>query len=245
MSEMSPILLSQTAMKNDIRITDLHSHILPYADHGSGSPATSKRQLELLAGAGIDRVVATPHFYPSEITVGEFLTLRESCANALADMSGGDLPEMVMGAEVFVCRGLDEMKELERLCIEGTNTILLEMPFGEWSEPLIETVGLIRRRGLIPVIAHIDRYYGKPIGRLFEAGALCQVNASALVSRRRRRWLLSLAEEGSICALGSDIHGADRSCARDFSRACGLLGEGLRELMRRTDMLLRGAKAYI
>ena len=64
-------------MRYGIRITDFHSHVLPGADHGSDSVETSERQLELLNGAGIDRVVATPHFYPSDVTVGEFLDLRE------------------------------------------------------------------------------------------------------------------------------------------------------------------------
>ena len=45
-------------MRYGIRITDFHSHVLPGADHGSDSVETSERQLELLNGAGIDRVVA-------------------------------------------------------------------------------------------------------------------------------------------------------------------------------------------
>ena len=232
-------------MINDIRITDFHSHILPCADHGSDSVATSQRQIELLTGAGADRIVATPHFYPSEITISEFLALRERCAEALYDASESSLPDILMGAEVLVCPGLDEMEGLRHLCVEGTDTILLEMPFGEWSEPLIETVGLIKKRGLIPVMAHIDRYYGKPVGRLFEEGIMCQINASALVSRRRRGWLLDLIGEGRICAIGSDIHGVDRSCAKNFTRACGILGEELRVMMEKTDSLLSGAKVHM
>ena len=49
-------------MRYGIRITDFHSHVLPGADHGSDSVETSERQLELVDGAGIDRVVAAPHF---------------------------------------------------------------------------------------------------------------------------------------------------------------------------------------
>lgn len=232
-------------MINDIRITDFHSHILPCADHGSDSVATSQRQIELLTGAGADRIVATPHFYPSEITVGEFLALRERCAEALFGASEGSLPEILMGAEVLVCPGLEEMEGLRHLCIEGTDTILLEMPFGEWSEPLIETVGRIKRLGLDPVMAHIDRYYDKPVGRLFEEGIPCQINASALVSRRGRGWLLDLIGEGRACAIGSDIHGADRGCAKNFIRACRFLGKELYGMMEKTDSLLRGAKVHM
>lgn len=232
-------------MKQGIRITDFHSHILPCADHGSGSLATSQKQLKLLTDAGIDRVVATPHFYPSDTTVADFLARRIQCADALHKALDEPAPELIMGAEVLVCCGLDEMEGLEKLCIEGTDTILLEMPFGGWSEPLIETVGRIKRRGLYPVMAHIDRYEDKPIERFFELDIQCQVNASALTSRRNRGWLINLVKEGRICALGSDIHGADRACAKAFSRACALLGSELKPLMERTEMLLSGAKIFV
>ena len=229
-------------MRYGIRITDFHSHVLPGADHGSDSVETSERQLELLNGAGIDRVVATPHFYPSDVTVGEFLDLRERCAEALMTVIHPGMPEVILGAEVLVCRGLEEMEGLERLSVEGTNVILLEMPLGEWDESLIETVGLIKRRGLTPLMAHIERYEGNPIGRLFELGIGCQINARSIVSRRRRSRLLDLIGEGKVVALGSDIHGADKSCARDFMKACGLLKDDLEPLMAETDVLLAGAK---
>ena len=48
------------------KIIDFHAHILPGADHGSRDVKTTKAQLEMLAGAGVKAVVATPHFYPQK-----------------------------------------------------------------------------------------------------------------------------------------------------------------------------------
>ena len=45
-------------------MTDFHSHILPGVDDGSKDVEMSVAMLRTLAEQGVDRVVATPHFYP-------------------------------------------------------------------------------------------------------------------------------------------------------------------------------------
>ena len=55
-------------------IVDFHSHILPRADHGSDSIETTQKQLQMIAEAGTEAVVATPHFYPDKDTPSAFLT---------------------------------------------------------------------------------------------------------------------------------------------------------------------------
>ena len=139
------------------KIIDFHAHILPGADHGSKDTNTTKSQLELLKKAGVEAVVATPHFYPQNDNVESFLDRRKACTEELLTIVG-ERPEIYLGAEVLVCAGIDHMPGLERLCIEGTDVILLEMPFSSWRDEHIEAVGKISRSGLTVVMAHIDRY---------------------------------------------------------------------------------------
>ena len=67
-------------MSNELRIIDFHAHILPGADHGSSGLEESLNQLALIRAAGVDTVVATPHFYPHRHTPEEFLQATASAA---------------------------------------------------------------------------------------------------------------------------------------------------------------------
>ena len=159
---------------------DFHSHILPAADHGSDGITTTLAQLRMMHEAGTDAVVATPHFYPSKMTLASFLARRDECAARLVAAKGEDTPQIFLGAEVLVCPGLQEMAGLERLAIAGTKLILLEMPFRAWDRKIIETVTDIRDIGLCPILAHIDRYDKNEVQRLLRRGICAQVNADAV-----------------------------------------------------------------
>ena len=53
---------------------DIHSHILPKVDDGSDSLETSVKLLEMMKAQSITDVLATPHFYPSEMNLERFET---------------------------------------------------------------------------------------------------------------------------------------------------------------------------
>ena len=44
-------------------MVDFHTHILPGIDDGSPDVKTSLEMLKMLRGQGVDKIVATPHFY--------------------------------------------------------------------------------------------------------------------------------------------------------------------------------------
>ena len=45
---------------------DFHSHILPAMDDGSRNIEESLQMLRMLQEQGVERVIATPHFYADE-----------------------------------------------------------------------------------------------------------------------------------------------------------------------------------
>ena len=108
---------------------DFHAHILPGADHGCKDLSMSMHQLALAQKAGIDKIVATPHFYPQNESCADFLIRREKAySQLLSQTKGKPLPEVVLGAEVQLQLGLDRIENLDQLCIRGTNVLLLELP---------------------------------------------------------------------------------------------------------------------
>ena len=117
--------------------TDYHSHILPKIDDGAKDVEMSMKMLEILKTQGIERVIATPHFYlHKQKSVSDFLRKRD---NALKKIDSSPL-EIVTGAEVAIEHGLSEVKDIEKLAITGTNLILLEFPYLHFAEWMIEEI---------------------------------------------------------------------------------------------------------
>ena len=221
-------------------VIDFHAHLLPWMDHGSRDLAEAVCQYRMLNAHGVSAVVATPHFYAqTEPSVDDFIARRDAAAEALLGaVTVG--PELYLGAEVLLVRGLEHMEGLDRLCIKGTNTILLEMPLGGFGRAEVETAEKIAALGLDPVIAHIDRYPPDSLSLLIESGAArYQVNAAAFLGLSRRAAALrKMAEEGRIAAIGSDLHGTDRRAIRSFDRALARLGDSAERILDISRALL-------
>ena len=142
---------------------DYHAHILP----GCDSVETSRRQLEMARKAGVATVCATPHFYPQRETVACFLDRRARTAELLRAGLPADAPRIQLGAEVLICDGLERMQELPLLCREGTDELLLELPFYPWQPTVWQTLWrLCERDDIRLVVAHADRYPPENIRRL-------------------------------------------------------------------------------
>ena len=194
--------------------TDFHSHILPGIDDGSKSVRMSIAMLRRLAAQGITRVVATPHFYAHQNSPEKFFARRDAAEStlrqAMAQVSG--LPEVIVGAEVCYFPGMSGTDLLPALTIGSTSYILVEMPHGPWTQGMYRELENIRNRhGLMPIIAHVDRYikplqqYGIP-DRLYDMEMVVQANAGFFMDWRTRRLAVKMLENDRIHLLGSDCH---------------------------------------
>ena len=222
---------------------DFHSHILPGADHGSRNLETSVGQIALQKRAGIGKIVATPHFYPENTSIDSFLKLRASCAAKLKERLKEDDPEVYLGAEVLICPGLNEVSDLTKLCIEGTRTILIEMPFTHFSDKILDTVDNLSRLDLNVVMAHIDRYDIDDVRELMSIPVLAQVNAAQLAHRKTRKQLEPYFIDGRIVAFGTDLHGADEGTVKNYEKGLSKLGEyNEKQIDAETRKLIAGAK---
>ena len=162
---------------------DFHAHILPGVDHGSGSTKTSRKQLDMAKAAGIKKICATSHFYPHMEPLESFLEKRQASYERLKTILKPDDPQIILGAEVLVCDGMESMPGLKKLCIEGTDMLLLEMPFLKWSKGVVETTEcLCMAEGIKVVIAHADRYPVSGINWFIDNGIDLQLNLDAFNS---------------------------------------------------------------
>lgn len=205
-------------------IIDFHSHILPGVDHGSDSVKTSLEMLAQAANAGVVGIVATPHYYAHEISVEHFLEKRDAGYRALQKAIQGTPLEKIKifrGAEVALEQKLIENGEIEKLVIEGTDTLLLEMPqMGLWQGWMYDAVYEIPNQYHVSlVIAHIDRYLKSNLERLLNMGVTAQINASSLFDGSQKKFIRNLCHQGLVNLLGSDAHDPQERNYADLEKA--------------------------
>ena len=211
-------------------IIDMHCHILPGVDDGARDVETSLAMLEASRAQGVQYMVATPHFYATRDRVDTFLDRRREAWETLKPRMDADYPGIMLGAEVAFFRGISRAERLEALKIEGTDCLLLEMPFRPWSEDDVDEVSeILEKHGYTIILAHIERYLAMRgnadyIGNLLELPVLAQINAESLLDWRQRGKLIKMVRNGQVHLLGSDCHGIHHRPPN--------LGEG-REILRK------------
>ncbi|MBO5797906.1 MAG: capsular polysaccharide biosynthesis protein [Clostridia bacterium] len=197
---------------------DFHTHILPGIDDGSGSVEESLALLREEAAQGIQRVVATPHFYANHDKPERFLEKRRESETRLraALEQHPTLPRVTVGAEVHFFEGMSDSEVLTDLVISGTDCVLVEMPSPPWSDRMLnELLGIRQKQGLTPIVAHIDRYiapfhtHGIP-EKLEDLPVYVQANGSFFLRRGTARMALRMLKKGQIHLLGSDCHNTTR-----------------------------------
>ena len=190
---------------------DFHSHILPGIDDGSRSVEESVQMLKTLREQRVDMVVASSHFDVSRYSPRHFLEKRGYLFHQLKKALPSERPNILLGAEVLYFPGLSRVSALRELCVEGTNLLLLEMPFGSWKEYMVREVQELAHSGDFTVLlAHVERYrtrQNRPFwDRLLEDGVLMQSNADFFLSAFTRGKALRMLESGYIHLLGTDCH---------------------------------------
>lgn len=190
---------------------DFHCHILPGVDDGSASVEMSAKMLEMLHDQGIDTLVATPHFYPTEDTPEQFLQRRAEGFAAL-ETAGIDTSYILPGAEVAYYDGMHKSDALTQMTVGNTDLLLVEMPFHNWTDRMIDVLCRIPDQlDLRPVLAHIERYPGrqqlaKYMDILLDNGIFFQCNATAFLQGFQSRRYFKMLREGQIHFLGTDSH---------------------------------------
>jgi len=192
-------------------VIDVHCHVLPGIDDGSRSVEMSLEMLHELRRQGVHKVIATPHFYPTRNSPEKFLKDRNDAYKKLMTAVDDGCPEIALGAEVMYFEGISRFEGIHSLKAEGTDVLLLEMPFIPWTSRAVdEVIRLSRSSGIILLMAHIERYYkyaDKHIWETFaESGILMQSNAEALLDRKLRRKTLKAIDKGIVSFIATDSH---------------------------------------
>ena len=192
-------------------MTDYHCHILPRMDDGAKDLSMSLDMIRLMMAQGVDRIIATPHFYAHrEESVRAFLERRRDAFRQIAD-TDLTLPYLCFGAEVAVEQGISRLPGVHQLTIADTPYILVELPYAPFAHWMLEEIdALSQRYGLTPVLAHIHRYARfythAQMSEVLQTDAVLQFNNEAFRNFQERRLVMSLIRKGYPYVLGSDAH---------------------------------------
>ncbi len=190
---------------------DFHCHCLPNIDDGSQSIEESLKILEALSTQGVGLVVATPHFIANDESVETFLKRRQRSYETLLKNVYDSLPDIRLGAEVEFYEGISNLKDLNKLCIEGTNILLLEMPNAKWTQCVIKELYRLVSFGNIRImLAHVERCLfmqdWEVTDYLLKNDVIMQSNASYFIRTLTKRKACRYLRENIIHVLGSDSH---------------------------------------
>lgn len=195
---------------------DIHNHVIYKFDDGPKSLKESLNMLRIAADQGITDVFATSHFnevIPPDIESDYFHKLkivREEAASK-------NIPVAIhSGSELFYHMFMDQtVKEKEVASLAGkglyvlTEFSLFIMPTG-----VKETLFKLSMNGIIPIIAHPERY---PAVRqdpqlaldYLKYGAIFQVNAGSILGsfgKEIRKLSIWMLENKLVHFVGSDAH---------------------------------------
>lgn len=207
-----------TATSN-LRFTDFHSHCLPNLDDGAADVNTAVAMLRAVAEQGVDTVVATPHFYIGQHDLPTFLRDRQEAYERLCPNITEDMPRVLLGAEVLIREGVSRC-DLRPLCLEGTNILLVEMPFAAPPYWLLEELErIVYGQEVTLMFAHLDRYLAWYSHNHFEMlmdlpDSIMQVNADSVADKKYFASLCRHLPDTRRMVMGSDMHDMEYRCPR-------------------------------
>ena len=210
-------------LNGDTPMIDVHCHILPGIDDGSRNTEESKALISEEMNQGINTIIFTPHFYAQRDSVGHFLEKR---ANSFSHLQSAVQFDKIglkphLGAEVYYFGGIGKAEMVPELCVTGTDILLLEMPFGQWTKAVYEDVEqLVKKRKLTVILAHVERYFqfqkdSSVMEQVLALPLIVQLNAGSLLGgvkftdfagRKKKKQCLSLLSEDRDILLGTDAH---------------------------------------
>ena len=150
-------------MRDEIRMIDIHSHVVFGVDDGAKTEKDTRDLLEESYKQGVRTIIATPHrrrgMFETDIEIikENFKRVEEIAGEVASDL------RVYLGSEIYV---------------------LVEFPYEMRYKEIHRALNKVILLGLTPVVAHVERYNDvdeKGVQELINMGAYIQVNAASVL----------------------------------------------------------------
>ena len=208
-------LKRRTGGKETDVYTDMHSHVIWGVDDGAETEEETFRMLREAVEDNIQAIICTPHMTPG---VYEFPqnTFEAHFREAENHIKAQNLPlTLHRGGEILYTDNTPRLiREGKVPALAQTNLLLVEFSPTETKEHITNALQKISATGMIPVIAHMERYPAltktRQVQELKEKYcAKVQINARSLLRKQpffRRGYFDSLFRENLVDFIATDTH---------------------------------------
>lgn len=193
---------------------DLHTHILYDIDDGSNSLEESLEILKQASLNGVTDIVLTPHYVKGSKYSADNAQ-KKKLFNELkkwVDISSINI-NIYLGNEVYITEdSLSLSKEIST--INNSRYILIELPLNTKYNLIFESLNKLKKKKLIPIIAHPERYMAYYedydfFNNLRKIGCLLQGNIGSIYGnygKKSKKMIIYMLENNMLDFLSSDIH---------------------------------------
>jgi protein-tyrosine phosphatase len=204
---------------NDLNYyTDIHAHILPGVDDGSGSMEETVKMLKTAYDQNIRTIIATPHYVaggtnsPKE----QLIEIRDQ-VQAEAQKLDKEF-KILLGNELYYSESIiDALKKKEAFTLADSRYVLVEFSVRDSYERIEKGLRELIYAGYAPILAHVERYqslYKRTdlISDLVEMGSYIQMNSDSLsggIFNTEASLNRKLINQGLVHLIGSDCHDSE------------------------------------
>lgn len=198
-----------------MKLTDIHSHILPCVDDGAANTDEAIALLEMEVEQGVTDICLTPHLRRRMFEAED--TQVKARYQRLCEVSADrGLPiRLHLSREYFYDDSFRRKIQRRNLIPMGThNVVLVEFRYSAPFEALDSAADEIKAFGYVPLFAHIERYEAiqkdpECAELLRKKGVLLQVNANAILGLdgwKIKHVCAKLIKTHNVHVIASDTH---------------------------------------
>jgi protein-tyrosine phosphatase len=192
---------------------------LPGVDDGPATLGDALALARSLVQEGVQVAVATPH-YNDEYPHRPAREIIERVSDLQRELDRYAIPlRLLAGHEALIQPGLASDVQSGRIAtLNGSRYLLLELWNSIWLPETERVIFELRALGIVPVLAHPERYHAiqqdsNRLKALLDQGVLAQLTAGSLVGlqgKTARKCAETLLKRGLVHCIASDAHGPGR-----------------------------------
>ena len=202
-----------------IKIIDMHCHVLPGVDDGAQSMEESLELVKKACAQGVRSIIATPHYSRRSLNPdrhAEQESLRAELEERIQDEIDADF-EVFLGQEVYYHEEITQrIRDGYGWPMADSRYMLIEFDTRSDYETIFRGLRKLANAGYRPILAHMERFPAirrkGGIEELMSLGVVMQMNYESLAGsflNGEVRWCREQVKSGVIDVLGSDMHRLD------------------------------------